>query len=276
MRHLVSTQNISGLPYNRTNYSILKTTTASEDFVNAAASFFVSKWMASALPRMISVLNSWDTSSTEDKLDYQSYLENVLLSHGKLLDDPQNYATLPVATFTETMLRWLRESFDPSQLLVEPLVPQPPGDGKIDLVEITGFPGDYSSMKVTLWEAKGSDSEASHHNTKIYTQLDDYPRRFYPIANHMASSYSGTDVALKKFLRDMARMARNRQQQVHYGVFVAYDSAIPQAVSITPNLHTHPDGYIKSHGSDCHHLAVFLIPDFKQMRLKVWQSLHLL
>ncbi|HEU0145138.1 MAG TPA: hypothetical protein VFQ47_10165 [Nitrososphaera sp.] len=278
MNHLLSSTSVSGLPFNKTEYSIVKLARTSDQFAREAATFFVQSWMSSALPQMMTVLNSWATSSEEDKKDYLSYLNVALFTGGKLVDepsDPTNKATLPIAAFTETMLRWLRQSFAPPQLLVEPPVPQPPGDGKVDLVEITGFTGDYSSMRVTMWEAKGSDGEASYHNSKIYRQLDDYPKRFYAIANHIASSYRGTDVALKRFLRDMARMARNRDSQIHYGVFVTYDSNVPQVVSIAPNLHAHPEGYSKSGSSDCHHLAVLMIPDFKKMRLDVWRFLHL-
>ena len=121
---------------------------------------------------MLNVWKNWDSASEEDRLDYRSYLDVALFSSGKMIDDPQNGYTGPIATFAETMLRWLRQNFAPAQLLVEPAAPQPPGDGKIDLVEVTGFPGDYSSMKVTLWEVKGSDGQvAKSHNAKIYRQL---------------------------------------------------------------------------------------------------------
>jgi len=152
----------------------------------------------------LAVLENWNGSSEEDRRDYLSYLDDALFSGGKLVDDPERGYNGPIATFAETMLRWLRKSFAPSQLLVEPAAPQPPSEGKIDLVEVTGFPGNYSSMTVVLWEVKASDKQAGSHNPKVYEQLNDYPRRFFPIANCMAESYSGGDMALKRFLRDMA------------------------------------------------------------------------
>jgi len=92
----------------------------------------------------------------------------------------------------------------------------------------------------------------------------------------MATSYAGDDIALKRFLRDMARLARNRRQQVHYGVLIAYDSKIVQQGSLVPTLHRHPPGYTASLHASCHTLTVLLIPDFQRLRLDVWRSLHLI
>ncbi len=129
-------------------------------------------------------------------------------------------------------------------------------------------------MKVTLWEVKASDGQAINHNTKIYEQLSDYPRRFFTIANCMSANYTGDDIAIKKFLRNMALMAKNRQSQVHYGVFVVYNASVRQKGQLIPSFHRYPDP--SPPGQGCHHLMILLIPDFKDLRLKVWRSLHLI
>lgn len=243
-------------------------------FAQDTAAFFVQSWMSSALPQMLHVWQNWSSASPQDKQEYLSYLDVALLSGGQLIDEPTSGYTSPMATFAETMLRWLRQSFAPKQLVVEPAVPQPPDDGKIDLVEVTGLPGDYSSMAVTLWEVKSSDGEASEHNSKIYRQINDYRRRFYPIANHLATTYKGTDSSLKLFLRNMAKLVRNHRPQAHYGVFVTYNVNIKQKVNLVPNLQKYPIGY-PAPSRNTHTLAVLLIPNFKNMRLDLWRTLHL-
>lgn len=276
MRRFVSANAISTHPYNRVDYTMLPLTNGSDAFAQAAAIFFVQNWMTSALPRMLTVWQNWQDSSEEEKNDYLSYLNTAFFSKdGLLIDEPEKGYTGPIAAFTETLLRWLRQSFGSSCLLVEPPTCQPPGDGKIDFVEITGCPGDYASFSVTLWEVKSSDHQAHKQNSKIYSQLDDYPMRFYPIANCMATSYSGQDIAMKRFLRDMAMLARNRHRQVRYGVLIAYDPNVKQNGSLASNLHRHPPGYALTTAASCHSLAVLIIPNFKQLRLDVWRSLHL-
>lgn len=275
MNHLVCPSSVINLPYNRTEYTLLPLPSGTVNFTQDAAAFFVQSWMSSALSQMLHVWQNWSSTSPQDKQEYISYLDVALLSEGKLIDEPTNGYTNPMATFSETMLRWLRQNFAPKQLLVEPAVPQPPGDGKIDLVEVTGLPGDYSSMAVTLWEVKSSDGEASEHNSKIYRQLCDYPRRFYHIANHMATTYTGTDSNLKLFLRDMAKLVRNHSPQAHYGVFITYHVNVTQKVNIVPNLHKYPTDYF-SPSRNTHTLAILLIPNFKKLRLDIWRSLHLI
>lgn len=292
MKHLIRPNCISGLPYSRTDYTLLPLPDIRAKFVREAATFFVQSWMSSALPQMIQVWQNWASASLEERTDYLSYLSSAMLAEVRdddstngytspillpglrLKDDPANGYTNPMGGFAEIMLRWLRENHAPNQLLVEPAVPQPPGDGKIDFVEVTGFSGDYSSMAVTLWEVKSSDGEASKHNTKVYTQLNDYPRRFYHIANHMATVHENiAEPELKRFLRDMAKIVRNHRSQAHYGVFVTYNQNISQRISLVPNLHKYPLGYSAS--QETHTLAVLMIPDFKNMRLEVWRALHL-
>lgn len=292
MEHLIYPGCVSGLPYSRTNYTLLPLPNIRATFVSDAAAFFVQSWMSSVLPQMINVWQNWDDASLEERTDYLSYLSSALLAEVReddlekgytspillpglrLKDDPTRGYANPMGGFAEVMLRWLRQRHAPNQLLVEPAVPQPPGDGKIDFVEITGFSGDYSSMAVTLWEVKSSDGEASIHNPKIYDQLNDYSRRFYTIANHMAEVHKNTaEPELKRFLQNMAKIVRNNHSQAHYGVFVTYDENIAQRVSLVPNLHKYPVGYPAS--AETHTLAVLMIPDFKNVRLEVWLALHL-
>ncbi len=276
MKHIIYGNAVADLPYNRTEYTILQLTDGADNFVNAASIFFVQSWMSSALPDMFSVWQAWDNSLEEERQYYVSFLDTALFSKGKLIDDPNIGYTSPIGTFAETMLRWLRQKFAPAQLLVEPAAPQPPSTGYIDFIEVTGFPEDYSSMSVNLWEVKASDGDASTRNSEIYGQLDDYPRRFFPIANSIAASYSGNDQALKLFLRNMSKIVRNRQPQAHYGVFIAYDPEVTQAGSMVPNLHKHPPDHPLPPGKKCHHVVLLLIPNFKSKRLEVWQSLHLI
>jgi len=172
MDHLICPNCVSGLPYSRTNYTLLTLSDGNKTFVSDAAAFFVQSWMSSAMPQMMNVWENWSNASHDDRIDYLSYLSaallsevreddlekgytsSVLLPYLRLKDDPASGYTNPMGTFGEVMLRWLRKNHAPDQLLVEPAVPQPPGDGKIDFVEVTGFSGDYSSMSVTLWEVK--------------------------------------------------------------------------------------------------------------------------
>jgi hypothetical protein len=261
--------------FTRTHYKLTAQCYESSEFAEALAVYFVQNWMNIALPQMLQVWKQWDGATDEEKRDYFAYLESSLLTHGKLLDNPDKGEghTGPIATFGETILRWLRQHFAPTQLLVEPPVPQPAGDGKIDFIEITGFPGDYASMAVRLWEVKATDSQVSYQNSKVYTQLDDYPKRFYYLANHIGARCNTNDVALKKFMRDMAPIVRNHRPQAHYGVFVTYDENITQKISFVPDLHNHPRGCKGS--PHTHTLAMLAIPDFRQVRLSVWRALHL-
>lgn len=274
MDSFLSAKIVNSLPYNRVDYEIIQVPNGIENFIRAAAVFFVSNWMKSKLDDALKIFNAWDNATDEEKTEYRNYFDVALFTDGNLIDDPEKGFTYPMATFSETMLRWLRESYEPSQLMVEPSVPQPPGDGKIDLVEITGNCDDFSSLRVVLWEVKSSDHQVSEHNSKIYNQLSDYPKRFYHIANCMASNYTGTDPVLKKFLRDMAQMAYNRKPQVHYGAFVTYDTNVEQRISVAPKLHKYPSDHPKQSNEKCHNLIALLIPDFRNMRLSLWRALH--
>ena len=208
--------------FSHTNFTLTSALGNTESFVQDIATYFVQTWMESQLPHMMKVWQNWSNASSDEKQEYFLYLRDALLSDIKEDDTVRGYTnpevltdfrlkdnpevseghTKPLGTFTETMLRWLRASFTPQQLLIEPVVPKPSGSGYIDFIEITGKPNDYSSMSVTLWEIKGSDQQASAHNTKICKQLDDYPIRFYAIANYICTSYTGNNPAFKKFLRD--------------------------------------------------------------------------
>ena len=275
MRDFTCSTSVKGLPYHRVEYTLLSLPDTREHFVRAAAEFFVQSWMSSALPKMLGVWQCWETALQEDRQDYQRYLDH-LFSGGILVDDPRKGVgrTEAMATFSETMLRWLRKQHSP--LHVEPEVPRSPEYGEIDLIEITGTHGDYASMQLTMWEVKSSDTQASGHNDKIYKQLKKYPRRFYAMANSIATRYKDdSDYAFKHFLQNMSRMVMNRQPQVHYGVFITYDAAILQEEALVPNLHKYPVGHPIS-GECCHQLALFLVPNFRQLRLDVWQCLHLM
>jgi hypothetical protein len=72
----------------------------------------------------------------------------------------------------------------------------------------------------------------------------------------------------------MGTMVENCDPQIHYGVFVTYDSNTPQKGRFIPDLHKYPPMHPSS-GENCHHLDLFLVPDFKQLRMDVWQCLHL-
>src|SRR5579864_6365228 len=172
MLDFVSSQPINGLPYYRTEHSLLALPNAREDFVRAAATFFVQKWMSS-LPEMLNVWQHWDTTSPDEKQAYRLNLDH-LCKNGTVIDNPPGVKgeTGPMGTFSETMLRWFREHAQP--ILTEPDVPVPSAHGNIDLIEITGKSGDYASMQLTMWEAKSSDSQISSHTKDLYDQLDSY------------------------------------------------------------------------------------------------------
>lgn len=271
MRNFVDSISIEGLPYHRIEHSLLTLPDTRDNFVRATAEFFIQNWMISKLPKMLEVWDCWNTASLDDRQDYLHFL-NHLLSGDIVLDDPKAGKTLPMATFSETMLRWLREYHSP--LVVEPVVPISPEYGDIDLIEITGRRGDYASMKLTMWEVKSSDSQVHEHNTKIYKQLQNYPKRLYSRANSLAHLHKDDDdPEFQRFLRDLCRMVRNRESKVHYGVFITYDANVPQEKGIVPSLHKHP---YSGSSEPCHHLDLFLVPDFKQLRMDVWRCLHLL
>lgn len=268
---------IEGLPYHRTEYTLLPLLDTKECFIRAAAEFFIQSWMSAAMPRMRDVWLSWDEASEEDRQDYLSYLDH-LFSQGILIDNPAKGIgqTAPIATFSETMLRWLSSHSASEQLLVEPPEPAPPSEGKIDLIEITGVRGDYASMKLTMWEAKSSDNQANGQQGKIYDQLTAYPHRFYRVANSLANRHKDErDPAFLLFLQNMLRMVRNRQPQVHYGVFITCDANVKQKGTFVSNLHKYPPSHPVT-GERCHHLALFLIPNFMELRFDVWRCLHLI
>jgi hypothetical protein len=267
--------------FQRTDHVVIDAPGNLNTFIEHAATFFINKWMELEGPDMHQVRADWDCCTDDLKERYKAYLERGLLAEGVLNDTPDQGHTGPIATFAETMLRWFRESFEPAQLLIEPPVPKPPGEGLIDFIEITGFPGDYSSMRVTLWEIKASDNQISGHNDKIYKQLNDYPRRFFTMANDfghrgkkMVEEQVGADMALVQFLRDVGDIVRNRRHQAQYGVFLVYDSNLQQDNNPVPGLHKHPTNCPEPHNT--HFLCTLLIPEFKQLRLNVWSSLRLL
>jgi hypothetical protein len=282
MKSFVCGTDVTGLAYSRTEYTLLPLDDTRDNFIQAAANYFVQSWMCASLPEIVDVWLHWDYASAEERDHYLSHLEH-LFSDGTLIDDPDrknsppnSNHTAPIGTFSETMLRWMRANFGPTPLLIDPLAPMPTNDGKIDFVEITGLKGDFASFKVTLWEVKSSDSQAWYHNSKIYRQLDDYPKRFFSLANCLSESYSGNDIAFKMFLKQMGKMARNRHPQVHYGVFITYDPTVTQVQKAVPGLHKHPDNHPTPSDNLCHHLVLLLIPDFKRLRMEVWRSLHLM
>lgn len=265
----------------RTDHFLIDTPDNLNAFIEHTAIFFIDQWMKLEAKQMHQVRTNWHSCANELKEKYKAYLERSLLSDGILQDSPDQGVTGPVATFAETMLRWLRESFEPEQLLVEPPVPRSPDEGLIDYIEITGLSGKYSSMRVTLWEVKGSDNQISGHNSKIYRQLRDYPRRFFTMANdlgyqaqQMAQQYSEVDLALVQFLRDVGDIVRNKRHQAQYGVFLVYDPNVQQDKNPVPGLHKYPSGSPEPHKT--HFLCTLLIPEFKKIRLSVWQSLCLL
>ncbi len=275
-RFLISSSDDT-LNYNKTVYSLANSCNETL-FVHETAKYFVKSWMASVLPKMKKVWEQWDTASDDDRVDYLGYLREALLnSDNEMLDFPDKGYTGPISTYSETMLRWLREEFGEPQLIVEPPVPRPPGQGNVDLIEITGVLENTSSFKVTMWEVKSSDNQvAASHNTKIYKQLRAYPNRLMTFANEMSYRFDGAP-ALKRFLRDMGSLARKRDPKVHYGVFIAYDPNVDQKNSIVPNLHCYPSNppHPFTSGQKCHHLGLLLLPDFRSKRAEVWRSLHL-
>ncbi len=275
MKRFVCPTPVPNPNYTRMDYCFQQSPDRVDTFVQAAAQCFVENWMKSALPAILHVWQSWDTSSEEDRSEYLSYLYH-LFTKGKLIDDPKNGYTNPIGTFAETMLRWLKQSFSPTPLLMEPATPEPAGNGDVDFVEIMGVLGDYSSMSVTMWEVKSSDDQVGAQSGKVYRQLHEYPARFSYIANHMATTYAheNIDPELKRFLRDMNRIVRNHRAQAHYGVFMVHDANIVQKVPLVPDLHRYPERYPSS--QDSHSCLVLLVPDFKAMRLKIWHALHLI
>jgi len=103
-----------------------------------------------------------------------------------------------------------------------------------------------------------------------------YPRRFYAIANSLATRYKDTnDLELLRFLRQLGIMVMNREPQVHYGVFITYDAAVPQQRELVPNLHKYPPNH-PVFGENCHHLVLLLVPQFRELRLDIWRCLHLI
>jgi hypothetical protein len=166
MRNFISSTPVNGFPYCRTEHSLLPLTSTRDDFVRATAEFFVQSWMSASLSTMLNIWQCWSTASSEERRDYLRHFAH-LLKNGKLIDNPakDEGETDAMATFSETMLRWLRQH-TPS-LITEPPAPVPPSAGNIDLIEITGNSGDYASMQLTMWEVKSSENQISGHNTKI-------------------------------------------------------------------------------------------------------------
>lgn len=245
------------------------------EFTQEMATFFVENWMSSVSTQMLKVMSNWAEASPDDKADYIGYLRSALIYGDHVIDAPEKGYTNPLGAFAETMLRYLRKQFENELIIFEPQTPRPPGQGDVDLIEISGSLGKYDTLRVTLWEVKGSDKQASSHNSKIYSQLTDYPNRLYTIANELAERYSGSDPQFKRFLRDMGTLARKKSPQIHYGAFVAYDSKIAQKVEIVPGLHKRPPGHPSIQGVICHHAFIFLVPDFEKRRCEVWRYLNL-
>lgn len=275
MRNHIKEQPLGGQPYHYTEYKVLQVPASAQSFAEDIAAFFIRSWMKNAHVDMMQIWQNWATSSEEDKNIFHSYLAPALMTGNDLVDDPSSGVgrTGPIGTFCETMLRAIRADFSGDQILVHPPLPAPPGDGNIDLLEVTGKVSDASSLRVTLWEIKGSDGQAHGHNSKIYEQLRDYPKRLFPIANLMGEYYSGDDPGVKLFLRNMALLARNRSPQVHYGAFIVYDENIPQEGNLVPGLCKVPLNHPTPADNKCHHLAVLLIPDFRKLRFEVWRTL---
>lgn len=279
MKRFISPAMISCSPYSKTEYMFESLEDCRKMFVQEATKFFIQSWLDEEVQ---DIWLNWDITPEEEKEFYYAHWEH-LRSNGTLIDDPAmntsypgSRHTAPIGAFSETMLRWLQASFGPTQLLVEPRKSKATEDGKIDFIEITGLQNNYSSLKVTLWEVKSSDSQISSHNTNVYQQITDYRLRFLSIAACLSESYEGDDRALKTFLGKMGRRAWEKHQCVHYGVFVTYDSSVKQTNNMTPNLHKYPKGHPAQSKEVCHHLALLLIPDFRDIRLEVWKSLHLM
>lgn len=279
MKRFVCPNLVSNSSFYKTEYTFSSLEDCKATFIQEATKFFVRSWLDE---EMQNVWLNWDTTPEDERNFYYAHWEH-LRSNGTLIDDPTTDApppgshhTAPIGAFSETMLRWLRASFGPTQQLVEPLKSKETADGKIDFIEVTGIQNDYDSLKVTLWEVKSSDKQISHHNTTVYQQIEDYRLRFLSIAACLSESYEGTDVALRKFLGKMGRMAWDKHHGVHYGVFVTYDSNVRQEVNMTPNLHKYPKGHPSQSKEICHHLALLLIPSFRDIRLEVWKNLYLM
>ena len=279
MKCFIRQNPVSSFPYDIVECTFVSQENCRKDFIQAATRFFLKSWMND---EMHEIWLHWNDVSQEDKEFYRAQWEH-LLSNGVLIDDPSMQSppprsrhTAPIGAFSETMLRWFRENFEPAQLLVEPLKSMPTEDGKIDLIEITGSRGDYASFKVTLWEVKSSDSQISSHNSNVYQQLDDYRLRFLRAAYSLSESYTGDDKAFKRFLSQMGKMAWKKDPSIHYAVFVTYDSNVIQKRNFVPTIHKHPSNHPSTSKDVCHHLVLLLAPDFRSLRLEVWQSLHLL
>ena len=260
MQDFICSVSRDNLSYNHVEHRLLPLPDLRENFVQASAEFFIQCWMSSVMPQVLDVWQNWEAASEEEKLDYRSRLDHLFSPASVLIDNPAKGVgyTAPMATFAETMLRWLRSCVGATQLLVDPPEPAPPSEGKIDLIEVTGVHGKYDSMKLTMWEVKSSESQANGQQSKIYSQLEAYPRRFYRVANSLAHRYKDhPDPAFLEFLKNMTGMVRNRQPQVQYGVFIMYDTNVQQKGALLPDLHRYPSGHPVS-GERCHHLALFL------------------
>jgi hypothetical protein len=278
MKEFVTWKVKSHLHQYRTEYSQIELDTRTA-FCEATAEFFVKKWMASQVTQMLKVWKNWETANVDDKEDYISFLRKALFYDvDQVRDDPENGYTNPQGAFSETMLRWIIETTVDDNLHIEPIVPRPPGQGDIDLVEIRGSESNAGSLRILLWEIKASDNQAAGHNNKVYKQISDYPTRFFSITNELSErfAYGDKPPAFKAFLQRAARLARKGDARIQYGGFVTFDSKVTQKVSVLPNIHQYPRNLPRGNGREkCHHVSTLLLPNFRDLRMEIWRHLNL-
>src|SRR5712691_2285560 len=87
MKSFFCETSVTGLPYSRTEYTLLSLDDTRDNFIQAAASFFVQSWMVTSLPEIVDVWLHWDDASADERDYYLAHLDH-LFSDGRLIDDP--------------------------------------------------------------------------------------------------------------------------------------------------------------------------------------------
>jgi len=255
------------IPFEKVRFGVV--TSSTKSLAELLPGIVLSEWGRSMPNSATTVYRNLAGATSSQKGLYNAIMRGAFFPPGHNIDDPPNGKTAAMGTLGETLFRWLRRNQRHRRVLVDPPLPRTTSSGDIDLIEVHRKRN--GRFYIIAWENKTSDGRASRLNSTVYDQIDSYPTQLYYAINNMAEREHGTDLTLKRFLRDSLVQVHDRGPDIRYGAFITF-SIGDDRNSFAPDLHFHPAGTANGASNVAVSLAM---PTFSAIRAALWADLHI-
>lgn len=174
-----------------------------------------------------------------------------------------------LGTFSETVFKWIRESFLDTQIVdCEPRFVT--GSSKmqgIDCFEILGNKNDIDSLYFIFWEVKGTDGEVKNRTNEIYNQHKKRTGRLLRnLQKKLADQYEREkEPVLCQFVSYLMDHWLTNSPQKHLGGCVLYSAAHQPGVVFSTFAKHFPD----LADCSCRQVCLIQIPQFCKVRSKI-------